>query len=78
MLEWLYGFIGKHERMLMKAERRLERVIESKSERNALDASKFVAETVGKKIYSKRVEQEVNDPRRDRELELLEKIAGKK
>jgi hypothetical protein len=47
----------KHERMLRKAEANVEVLMESEDERVASDISKFVMETVGKKTYSKRVEQ---------------------
>lgn len=47
----------KHERMLNKAENNLDVLMEAEDDRVKLDASKFVAETIGKKNYSKRVEQ---------------------
>ena len=47
----------KHERMLRKAETNVEVLLDSEDERVASDMSKFVMETVGKKTYSKRVEQ---------------------
>ena len=46
----------KHERMLQKAEYNLEVLQESEDERVALQANTFIMETVGKKNYSKRVE----------------------
>lgn len=47
----------KHERMLNKAESNLDILMGAEDDRVKLDASKFVAETIGKKNYSKRVEQ---------------------
>lgn len=46
----------KHERMLQKAETNIEYLMEADDDRVKLDASKFVAETIGKKNYSKRNE----------------------
>jgi len=46
----------KHERMLNKAENNLDVLMEAEDDRVKLDASKFVAETIGKKNYSKRTE----------------------
>lgn len=47
----------KHERMLMKAETNIEQLMSSDDERVKADVSKFALETLGKKAYSKRVEQ---------------------
>jgi hypothetical protein len=49
----------KHERMLMKSETNLEDLMDADDDRVKLDASKFVAETIGKKYYSKRVDSDV-------------------
>ena len=45
----------KHERMLKKAEANIEVIMDNKDPKLVLDASKFVAETIGKKNYSKQV-----------------------
>ena len=47
----------KHERMLRKAETNIEELMSSEDERVKADVSKFSLETLGKKTYSKRVEQ---------------------
>lgn len=46
----------RHERMLEKAELNIEVLQDSEDERVALQANTFVAETLGKKEYSKRNE----------------------
>lgn len=52
----------KHERMLLKAETNLEVLMGADDDKVKLDASKFVAETVGKnKGYSKRSEHTGKD-----------------
>ncbi len=45
----------KHERMLQKAEANIEVIMDNEDPKLMLDASKFVAETIGKKSYSKQV-----------------------
>lgn len=47
----------KHERMIRKAEANVEILMDSEDEKIVADMSKFTLETVGKKNYSKRVEQ---------------------
>lgn len=49
----------KHEYMLSLAEVNLQRHMMSDEEKISLDASKFVAETLGKKKYSKRQETDI-------------------
>ena len=56
MPTWLSDYIGKHQRMLTKAEERLEKSINSDDEKIAQDTAKFIAKTVGKAIYSERQE----------------------
>lgn len=65
MRDWEYenykGFSDKmleykHQRMLKKAEGNIEYLMGADDDRVKLDASKFVAETIGKKNYSKRNE----------------------
>lgn len=56
MPEWLSENSGRRKRMLVKAEERLEKAIDSKDERVATDVSKFIAKTVGKEHYSERQE----------------------
>ncbi len=57
MPDWLSENIGRRKRMLVKAENRLEASIDSQDERVALDASKFVAKTIGKdEGYTERTE----------------------
>lgn len=57
MPKWLSENIGQRDRMLMKAEKRLENTLESQNENLAQDTAKFLAETLGKKKgYSKRTE----------------------
>ena len=46
----------KHERMLRKAEDNIEVLQDSEDEKVALQANTFVAETIGKRSYSKRAE----------------------
>jgi len=46
----------KHERLIQKAEVNVEVLMDSEDERVQADISKFVLETVGKKNYSKRIE----------------------
>lgn len=48
----------KRERMLLKAEVNLEATLASEDERLRHDASKFVTETLGKKAYSKQINQD--------------------
>lgn len=48
----------EHERMVKKAEKRIEQLIYSEDDRVSLNASTFIAETLGKKNYSKRTEIE--------------------
>lgn len=48
-----------HERKLNKAEAKIEQLIESEDEKVALNASTFIAETLGRKHYSKRTETDV-------------------
>lgn len=50
--------IYEHERMVKKAEKRIEQLVYSEDERVSLNASTFIAETLGKKNYSKRTELE--------------------
>jgi hypothetical protein len=49
----------KHEYMLKIAEINLERLMLSDEEKISLDASNFVSETLGKRHYSKRVENDL-------------------
>lgn len=57
MPDWLSEAIGRRKRMLIKAENRLEQLIESKDERVAADVGKFIAKTIGKEEgYSERTE----------------------
>lgn len=57
MPDWLSESIGRRKRMLAKAEERLEHHLESEDEKISLDASKFVAKTLGKNEgYSERTE----------------------
>ena len=49
----------KHERMLRKAETNIEVIMDNEDPRLMLDASKFVAETIGKKNYSKQVNNDI-------------------
>ncbi len=57
MPDWLSENIDRRKRMLHKAESRLEKHIESEDEKVSLDASKFVAKTLGKNEgYSERQE----------------------
>jgi len=46
----------EHERMVKKAEKRIEQLVYAEDEKVALNASTFIAETLGKKHYSKRSE----------------------
>lgn len=45
----------KHEKMLQKAELNLDALMGANDDKIRLDASKFVAETIGKKSYSKQI-----------------------
>lgn len=54
--KWLSDFMGKRQRLLNKAEKRLEDSIESKDERVGLDASKFTLSRLDKKNYADRME----------------------
>lgn len=56
MPNWLSEILGKHQRMLIKAEKRLESSLDSNDERIAQDTAKFIAKTIGKQIYSDRIE----------------------
>lgn len=56
MPAWLAENLGKHQRMLMKAELRLEASLDSDDEKIAQDTAKFIAKTVGKQVYSERSE----------------------
>lgn len=49
----------EHERKLRKAERKLEVLVDSDNEKVALGASTFIAETLGRKHYSKRTEADI-------------------
>lgn len=53
---WLSESIGKHQRMLNKAEIKLEAFMDSDDEKIAQDTTKFIAKTIGKSIYSERSE----------------------
>lgn len=46
----------EHERKLIKAEAKIETLIDSDDDKVALNAATFIAETLGKKSYSKRSE----------------------
>lgn len=48
----------KHERMVKKAERKVDILIESEDERVALEASKFTLKTLDKENYSEKTEME--------------------
>lgn len=48
------------ERRLMKAEKKIEQLIDAEDEKVALNASTFIAETIGKKRYSKKTETELS------------------
>lgn len=61
MPEWLSEGIGKHKRLLDKAEIRLEASLDSDDEKIAQDTAKFIAKTIGKKIYSERLEHTGKD-----------------
>jgi hypothetical protein len=57
MPDWLGDAIGQRKRMLVKAEKRLEKSLDSKDEKVAQDTAKFVAKTLGKNEgYSERTE----------------------
>lgn len=49
----------RHERMLEKAELNIEVLQDSEDERVALQANTFVAETLGRKQYSKKTETDI-------------------
>ncbi len=51
----------KKERMIRKASIKIETLVDSEDERVALDASKFLASTLGKEEYSTRTEQTGKD-----------------
>lgn len=57
MPDWLSESLGQQGRLLLKAEKRLEKTLDGENDQLAHDASKFIAETIGKKKgYSKRTE----------------------
>ena len=61
MPEWLSEYLGKKKRLLSKAEKNLESILDKgvddkDSLKVVADTSKFIAETVGKDDYSKRNE----------------------
>ena len=55
-LSWLGEFVERRKRMLNKAEKRLEKSLESKNEKIGLDSAIFIAKTLGKNEYSERKE----------------------
>lgn len=56
-LNWMAENVGRRKRMLAKAEAKLEQHIDSEDEKVSLDASKFIAKTIGKEEgYSDRTE----------------------
>jgi len=48
------------QRRLTKAEKKIEQLIDADDEKVALNASTFIAETIGKKTYSKKTETEIS------------------
>ena len=52
--EWLSEAMGRRNRMLNKAEIRLEELLDSKNEGIKLSVSTFLAKTLGKKDYSEK------------------------
>ena len=60
MPKWLSDYMGKHKRMLMKAEKVLENSLETKDDKLNQDTAKFLAKTLGKKHYSEKTETEVS------------------
>lgn len=56
--DWLSENISRRKRMLAKAEKRLENLIDSTDERVAADVSKHITKTLGKEAYSEKQEVE--------------------
>lgn len=57
MPNWLSENLGKRSRLLMKAEKVLEKTLDSEKDMKlAQDTAKFIAKTVGKQEYSERQE----------------------
>lgn len=54
--KWLSENVGKKERLIMKAERRLEEFIGSRDQRIGIDATKFTLARLKKEEYSDRTE----------------------
>ena len=54
MPDWLSENIGRRKRMLEKAEKRLEILIDSEDERVAADVSKHITKTLGREDYSEK------------------------
>jgi len=61
MPKWLSSFIERKQRMILKAEKRLETSIESEDERVGLDATKFTLSRLDKANYSERQEHTGKD-----------------
>ena len=60
MPDWLSESIGRRKRLLEKAEKNLENLLDSEDEKIQADMSKFVTKTLGKNEgYSERVEQDI-------------------
>jgi len=55
---WLSENIGRRKRMLLKAEKRLETLIDSEDERVSADVSKHITKTLGRDDYAEKQIQE--------------------
>ena len=77
MPDWLAENVGRRKRMLNKAENALDRLLESEDDKIVLDASKFVAKTLGKNDgYSERTEHTGADGEK-LVIEISKEIASK-
>ena len=56
--EWFSDAVGRRKRILEKAEKRLEDLVDTKNEKVAADVVKHVTKTLGKEFYSEKNEVE--------------------
>jgi phage terminase small subunit len=56
--EWFADAVGRRKRILEKAEKRLEELVETRNEKVAADVVKHVTKTLGKEFYSEKSEVE--------------------
>ncbi len=66
----------KHERMLRKAEANVEVLQDSEDEKVSLQANTFVLETIGKRSYSKKIENELSNPDGNLKTIIINKNGG--